>query len=216
MKNTRYLRTKCFYRLLSPFSQWKRRQRMSSFCTFLSGIEIDSPRIIDLGGQPEIWSSVNRPLEIWIVNLPGVSIKEAQNTIHTFRYLQGNACSMTEFKDNTFDIVFSNSVIEHVGSAHYQQDFANEVRRLAKRYWIQTPSKYFPIEAHCGMPFWWFYSQSVKNFFLTKWEKKLPGWTKMVRGTRVLSKQRMMELFPDASLHIEKFFGFHKSYIVYK
>jgi len=58
-------------------------------------------------------------------------------------------------QDGEFDLVFSNSVIEHVGDFERMRQFVHEARRVAKSYWIQTPSKWFPIEPHCGMPFWW-------------------------------------------------------------
>ncbi|WP_255695553.1 methyltransferase domain-containing protein [Rhodohalobacter sp. 614A] len=56
-----------------------------------------------------------------------------------FQYVQGDALDMHMFEDKSFDVVFSNSVIEHVGSFENQRRFADEVRRVGKAYWVQTP-----------------------------------------------------------------------------
>jgi len=51
----------------------------------------------------------------------------------------------------SFDAVYSNSTIEHVGDESRQALFAAAVRRLAPAYWVQTPSSHFPIEIHTGV-----------------------------------------------------------------
>ena len=63
---------------------------------------------------------------------------------HTFHVIEGDACSVEQFGDRSFDLVFSNSVIEHVGPPAKQAEFAHEVLRLGRSYWVQTPSKWFP------------------------------------------------------------------------
>jgi hypothetical protein len=89
------------------------------------------------------------------------------------------------------------------------------VIRLARSYWVQTPSMWFPIEAHCGMPFWWFYPESVRQSILRRWHAKLPAWTDMVASTRVLTRRRLTELFPNSRIHVEYSWGFPKSYSAY-
>ncbi len=110
--------------------------------------------ILDLGGQPLIWDSVPFSLNLTILNLPGQidtkghdagSDKSIVPTHHNIRYVEGDACNVDGFGDRSFDIVFSNSVIEHVGPADKQASFAHEARRLSRSYWVQTPSKWFPI-----------------------------------------------------------------------
>jgi hypothetical protein len=170
--------------------------------------------VLDLGGQPMIWDNLPTPLDITILNLPGVAEVHTASH-HRIRYVDGDACGVVGFKEREFNTVFSNSVIEHVGPADRQADFASEVRRLGRSYWVQTPSKWFPIEAHCGMPFWWFYPPKLRRYFIERWRKKLPGWTAMVEETRVLTKADLARLFPEATICVESFLGVPKSYIAY-
>jgi hypothetical protein len=170
--------------------------------------------VLDLGGQPMIWDSVRSSLDITILNLPGIAESNIASH-HRIRYVEGDACRVVGFEEGQFDTVFSNSVIEHVGPADKQVEFAREVRRLGKSYWVQTPSMWFPIEAHCGMPFWWFYPTKLRMYFIERWRRKLPAWTTMVEETRVLSKADLGELFPEATIWVETFFGVPKSYVAY-
>lgn len=172
--------------------------------------------VLDLGGQPSIWGNVLPKLRITILNLPG-AVNVSAATHHEISYIEGDACGVHQYDDAAdFDIVFSNSVIEHVGNEAKRRAFAGEVRRLGKAYWVQTPSKYFPIEAHCGMPFWWFYPATVRQAFIERWRKKLPAWVKMVEGTDVVTKSELRKLFPDAQIFTERVFGIPKSYVAFR
>jgi hypothetical protein len=204
-----YIRLWVFYRFLRPFSVWSRENRMRMFVELMDSKKVYS--IIDLGGSAKTWSSVKDPAEITILNLPGGIIKSpvSHQTVH---YLEGDACN-TNLPDRSFDIVFSNSVIEHVGNKSKQEQFAREVRRLGRRYWVQTPSKCFPIEAHSGMPFWWFYPAYMRYHLIGRWRKTLPDWADMVDGSVVLSKRDLRRLFPEARIHTERVLGIPKSYI---
>jgi hypothetical protein len=170
--------------------------------------------VLDLGGQPMIWDSVPTQLELTILNRPGVARKNAAS-LHKIRYVEGDACKVEGLEEQSFDCIFSNSVIEHVGGPYRQAEFAREVRRLGKSYWVQTPSKWFPIEAHCGMPFWWFYPAKLRNYFISRWRQNLPVWTEMVAETTVLTKADLRRLFPEATILVERFLGIPKSYVAY-
>lgn len=206
----KYLRIFVFYRLLRPYSEWTRKRRMRSYAALMRVREGMS--VLDLGGLPKIWDSVSQRINLTILNLPG-AVEGNAASHHTIRYVEGDACQIREFEGCSFDSVFSNSVIEHVGSAEKQAAFASEVRRLGKSYWVQTPAKWFPVEAHCGMPFWWFYPDRFRRYLIERWRKKLPEWTQMVEETTVLTKAEMRRLFPEARILTERSFGIPKSYI---
>lgn len=212
MHRIRIIRFHVFKFFLDPFQNWARASRMKKFTEEMELSE--GTRILDLGGQPEIWDTVECKLDIYCVNLPGIA-REEYPSHHTITYLEGDGCDMSEYPDQDFDIVFSNSVIEHVGDIERQQAFASEVARLGKRYWVQTPSKGFPIEAHCGMPLWWFYPQKFRDFMIERWRRDLPKWTEMVETTRVISKRELGRLFPDGKIFTERMI-FPKSNIAYR
>lgn len=207
----KYLRIRVFYAVLNPFSILMRKARMRLFIIIMKPVK--GMKILDLGGQPAIWDFVETPLIITCVNLPGIAMIEYK-THHNIRYVEGDACNMPIFQSGDFDMVFSNSVIEHVGDTEKQIQFANEVMRLSNNYWIQTPCKVFPIEAHTGMPFWWYYPSWLKTYFLNQWSKKLPAWSEMVATTRVINKEDLKIMLPNAKI-LTEWFIFPKSLIAY-
>lgn len=207
-----YWRIDLFRKILNVVQPGTRSIRMRAF-EALFGLT-PGTRIIDLGGTAEIWGLVPTPLDITIVNLPGVPVNADVRSHHRFTFLEGDATKLVQFADNSFDIVFSNSVIEHVGDATNRARFASEVQRLAKRYYVQTPCKQFPVEVHTGIPFWWYLPRAFRDRMHRKWAVTLPLWNEMVMGTTVLSKAEFQGLFPDSTLRTERLLGIPKSYFV--
>ena len=172
-------------------------------------------RLIDLGGTEDNWRLIDHDFHITLVNLPGFN-RPASDTAH-FSNVEADACQLGAlFADGSFDAVFSNSVIEHVGNENRQAQFAAEVRRLASAHWIQTPSTLSPIEPHTGIPFYWFLPRFVREGVLSTWAPHYPTWVQMLRETRVLSRRRMRELFPESQIYVERILGLEKSYTFYQ
>jgi SAM-dependent methyltransferase len=63
-----------------------------------------------------------------------------------------DACELP-WPDKHFDVVFSNAVIEHVGSFERQKKMASEIMRVGKRWFVTTPNRWFPFEFHMRLPF---------------------------------------------------------------
>ena len=78
----------------------------------------------------------------------GAGFRESYPTIP---YLQGDACALP-FADGSFDIVFSNAVIEHVGDIDRQRLFVAEALRVGRRVFLTTPNRWFPLEVHTRLP----------------------------------------------------------------
>ena len=120
-------------------------------------------KILDIGGTEDYWNSMGLNLgnniEIVLLNLYKIEVKGP-----SFTSIEGDACNLEAFANKSFDLVFSNSVIEHLFSKQNQEKMANEVKRVGKNYYIQTPNKFFPIEPHWVLPFFQFLPFGVKVF----------------------------------------------------
>jgi SAM-dependent methyltransferase len=66
-------------------------------------------------------------------------------------YVQADGCALP-FADRSFDLYFSNAVLEHVGGAERQHAFVTEALRVADRVFITTPNRWFPVELHTRLP----------------------------------------------------------------
>jgi hypothetical protein len=187
----------------------------------------DCRRVLDIGGTPEIWKllAVPETTRIVLLNMPRAD-ESRQSTAAGLEYVHGDGCHLP-FADQSFDIAFSNSVIEHVGSAEAQKQFAQEIRRTGRAYWVQTPNRYFPVETHLLMPFVHLLPPSwrafiVRRFTVWQWINRPAAAEKrfyiehFVSGIRLLSAKQMRDLFPDAGIVRERFLGFTKSLIAYR
>mgnify|MGYP000359708552 CR=1 FL=1 len=141
-------------------------------------------RVLDVGGSADLWRRARcegLPLpRLTVLNLevhPDPSLEGA-------RWVCGDACRLP-FADLAFDVAVSNSVIEHVGGWEDQKRMADEVRRVGKRYFIQTPNRWFPIEPHFLFPFFQFLPVVVRAWLLRR--RKL-GWMEKVADP-VLARQ---------------------------
>lgn len=200
-------------RAQTRFSRFNRARRKALFARLLA--PAPGASVIDLGGVVGNWDDFPVPLKLTVVNLPGASGRAARSP-HEIEILQADACNLSQLDDGTFDIAFSNSVIEHVGAFARRAALAREIRRLGRRYWVQTPSAAFPVEAHNHMPLWWFYPEPVRNRLLRRWRRLMPARAEMIEGTTVVSRLEMRDLFPDARLITERFALLPKSYIAYR
>lgn len=196
----------------SPIRRW----RLARMQAFLRLMRIPPrSRILDLGGTPYMWSLIDQKFQVTLVNLPGSF--EHRDLGPGITCIQGDATDLSDvLPDKSFDVVFSNSVIEHVGDAEKQAAFAREVQRLGQAYWVQTPSDRFPIEAHTGVPFYWRLPSGMRRRLNEGWKRRLPAWQDMIAHTRVLTRRQMIELFPGSCLFLERRLGFEKSYAAYK
>ena len=121
-----------------------------------------------------------------------------------------------------FDAVYSNSVIEHVGEIEDMRRMAQEIKRVGKRYYVQTPYLYFPIEPHFVFPLFQFLPISWRVYLLRHFNL---GWVDRsertnaeadVRSIKLLSKTQFRSLFPNAVIAGEKFMGLTKSLFAWK
>jgi trans-aconitate methyltransferase len=194
------------------FVQAWRTQRFRAFLSLVKPPQ--NARIIDLGGTPYMWDLVQNDFNVTLVNLPGTA--DYSQARQNLKIVEADATRLQDlFADQSFDVVYSNSVIEHVGDRAQQAAFAREAKRLGKAYWVQTPSNWFPVEVHTGVPFYWLLPEAGRNYLKQRWHQKLPAWTEMIEQTTVLTCRELKDLFPEAQIYREWRLLFEKSYAAY-
>jgi Methyltransferase domain len=174
-------------------------------------------RILDVGGYADFWASSGVSSDITLLNIDPVPGDGLLSNMHT---VLGNGTALT-YEDKSFDIVFSNSVIEHLGSFENQKRFAKECMRVGRGLWIQTPSKSFPIEPHFLSPFIHFLPKGLqrrmlRNFTVWGWLTR-PSDTQVedvLAEIRLLTLAELEQLFPYCEIKKETFLGLTKSFIV--
>ena len=196
-----------------------RRKRFALFTRLLEGLP-GRLNVLDVGGTPRFWQVMGFDDRRVAVTLMNRSPIECESRV--MRNLVGDARDMRVFGDQEFDIVFSNSVIEHVGSFDDQRAMAAEVRRVGKRYFVQTPNRYFPIEPHFLFPAFQFLPLRVRAGMLARrdvgWYKKAGSYEEAfaeVSAVRLLSLREFRTLFPEGHLYKERFCGLTKSFVMY-
>ncbi len=212
-------------------SKRARQRRGELFLKLLAPTENDL--ILDLGGGDgsHIASIIPFRENVWVADVLEKDLAKARE--RGFKTILLSDEGPLPFEDKEFDIVFCSSVIEHVTipkaevplcrnnrefhhrSWHNQQIFASEIQRIGKWYYVQTPHKYFPIESHTWLPVFIVFLPrpallSLKPFLNRYWIKQTSF------DHHLLTARQMKQLFPDAQIYIERFFGFPKSIIAVK
>src|SRR4051812_45607058 len=179
-------------------------------------------RILDVGGAPETWEMLTERPRVTLLNTP----RTREEMSRAAAWVAGDGRALP-FPDGAFDIVFSNSVIEHVGDAASQQRFASEVMRVGRRYWVQTPNRLFPVEQHLLTPLIHWLPHAWQRRVVPRWTV----WTWLTRPApdrrsfylehylnevRLLDATQVARLFPGAEILRERFLGWTKSLVAMK
>ena len=204
----------------NSFSTKLRKKRFILFNNLISTVSKPC-RILDVGGRQIFWElmdfNLSSEVEIDLYNIENIEV-----SLPNLKHIVGDVRDMKRFRDNEYDIVFSNSLIEHVGDFESQKRVAKEIRRIGKRYFVQTPNLYFPIEPHFVFPFFQYFSPELRVFFIRTFnvgvKNKISDKKEAIQAAnriRLLSERELKELFPKASIFKEKFLSITKSFIVY-
>lgn len=159
-----------------------------------------------------------RPVDILNLSRPRKALSRGQ-----FRHIIGDGCQI-EFSDSSYDLVFLNLTIEHVGGYTRAQLFADEVRRVGRGYWVQAPCRQFPIEPHFLFPWFQYLLIEMKKWMAVRWPY---GWQRRAGMSPEALREDaasiwfpttsdMKELFPDGRPHIERVLGLPKSISIFR
>ncbi|GLH76757.1 hypothetical protein SSBR45G_16650 [Bradyrhizobium sp. SSBR45G] len=193
---------------------------------------VDIPRgasVLDLGGGTgrHIREILPEHKNITVCDISATDLAVARQR-YGFKTVLLEETARLPFSDQEFDFCFCSSVIEHVtgpkqqvvkitddqqfhdvARAH-QLRFANEVSRVARSFYVQTPYRYFPIESHTWLPGLIVVlprrSQiAVIDLFNRFWFKKTaPDWY-------LFDGDELQQMFPDARIYRERYLGLTKS-----
>jgi hypothetical protein len=173
--------------------------------------------VIDLGGTLHTWQRAPvRAKHVQVVNIsnPPTDVPDWAEVE------RGDACALPDhIAKRRYDLVFSNSVIEHVGGHERRVRFAESVRSLSDRHWVQTPYRYFPIEPHWLVPGLQFLPINLRARIAHRWPLAFtPGRAKeavlnTVLWTELIDRTQMRVYFPDSEILSERVAGLTKSLI---
>ena len=202
--------------IYKPILTFYRRKRIRIFYR-LNHIGPES-RILDVGGNMFFWNLALReglppPRQIVIANMH----KPYEPLPGHVMWLISDARKMP-FQDKQFDVVFSNSVIEHVGGSDSQREMASEIRRVGKSHWVQTPDPRFPIEPHYLTPFIHWIPFTQRKRFLrngTVWglisRPTDAEIDRMLNEIRLIHESEFRLFFPESRIIVERFCGWPKA-----
>lgn len=214
------------------------RSRRVRAKTFLKMFELSgSTRVLDLGGEDGTYiravlaGSAVKPANTYIADIEEGAVKNAAARFG-FTPVVITETGRLPFSDGFFDIVFCSSVIEHVTvpkemmwnvtsgprfrsmARRHQNEFAEEIRRVGKGYFVQVPYRWFPIESHSWLPFFSYLPRRTQISLLGITNR---FWIKTTTPDFHLpSETEMRSYFPDSRILRERVLGMTKSLIAYK
>jgi Methyltransferase domain len=174
-----------------------RQQKIKLFFDIIQPVA--SETFLDLGGRATIagdyervYSFFNHPI---IVNLD-----PPRRSDYWGVYVCGDARALP-LADQSVDWVFSNAVIEHVGTWQDQMAMAKETRRVARKgYFIATPNRLFPLDPHTYLPFFHLLPRRVRWYLVQTVLYPHVKGKRSFSEYRMLSRRDLGRLFPQAAI----------------
>jgi ubiquinone/menaquinone biosynthesis C-methylase UbiE len=185
------------------------RSRRSRYEFFWKTVEpADTGLILDLGGGSGPCPPARRghkggviiaDIEINPLRRAGAAFPEALLIVADGMHMP--------FADQSIGCVFCNSVIEHTDQPEL---LAQEIARIGRSYFVQTPHRGFPFETHsfAPIPLYHSFSTPVQRLLCKVFRASYDE----IASVRYLSESQLREMFPDSTLYKETFLGLAKSF----
>jgi len=199
-------------RIFAALRRRSRRNRYRRVCDILA-VESQPGLILDLGGGPASFFAgmFPRPGQVVLADINFEEARRAKRLTPELRVVVANG-ERLPFASGSLGATVCNSVIEHVD---HPADLAADIRRVSRRYFVQTPNGRFPLETHSYI--------AIPFYNLIPWQKTRRWVCGLFRGSyayvssvRYLPESRLATLFPDAVVDYEKAFGLTKSFYIYR
>jgi hypothetical protein len=171
-------------------------------------------RVLDLGGTAISWQVLGmRPEHVTVVNLEHADVPHPD----WMKIMHADACTGGF---GQYDMVFSNSLMEHLGGHARRQKFAEVVRESAPLWWVQTPYRYFPIEPHWMFPCFQFLPFRARLAVCRHWNtlheparKDRTEAAELVASIELISVTEMRGYFPSGEIWYDRVAGVPKSLV---
>ena len=186
--------------LAARASLWNRRRKFELFMRAVQpGPET---RVVDVGvgdtgfGTEQgvaVTHNFFEALYPWPERITAVSDVPLPNFAREFPAIRCVTASGTDlpFEDDAFDVAFSNAVIEHVGGRDEQRRFVEELCRVARRVFVSTPNRWFPVETHTLVPLVHWLPRDAADRAIRTLRRE--NWERI----ELLSKTELLALFPS-------------------
>ena len=208
--------------VISPVMSYFRRKRLAKFLKLYPNLENYS--VLDVGGRPFIWKLLKdyydvAPKRLVLLNTPDENMLPASGD-YIVKIGDGRELP---YENSSFDLVFSNSVIEHVGNLEDMERFAKECDRVGKHFYIQTPNHWFPLEPHLGVAFLHWLPRSlyrklcflsIRYPFTLNNPSEKRNFYRAFDTTYLLTQKQLKRIFPQQKIIPEKFLLWVKSFVV--
>lgn len=190
-----------FRRLLKSLSHKSRTKKFELLHAVFSPQPGD--RVLDIGASGEVFLRYTLedvyPYPDRIV-AGGSELRETRSARSVYpqpRYAVFDGCALP-FPDRSFDLVFSNAVIEHVLGEGRQAHFAREVMRVGRSWFVTTPNYWYPFESHYHLPLIQFLPRPVQRQYNRLLGTHIPKGT--VQELGLLSARQLRALFPTSQI----------------
>ena len=217
------VRNTAWRRFILPITRHFRTQRARLLRSIYP--DVDEFLVCDLGGSKHFWTSIAayiEPRRVDVINVDAAAIDVAGGS----EYLSSDRFHFEIYDgkhidrpDGHYDLLLCNSVIEHVPPSQ-RVALAAEMARVARRLFVQTPARAFPVDPHFVMPLVHWLPRPIGRRLA-----RVSPWRLLTRSsgpqcdeyfdeTRLLSRRELERLFPDGFVRVERVLGLPKSYVL--
>jgi SAM-dependent methyltransferase len=183
----------------------------------------ETDKVLDMGVTPDTIleeSNYFEKMYPYTGNITMSSIEDASNLEQLFKgakFVRNEQGRPFPFDDKQFDTLFCSAVLEHAGDDEAQKQFVHECIRVAKKIYLTTPNRHFPIEFHTYLPFIHYLPRHIHQKILKTF--KMDFWAE-TQNLNLLTGKKLFSMLPEevrikAKLYYNRIFGIATNLILY-
>jgi hypothetical protein len=214
--------------MLRKLRRYTREQRLKLFQDFMRG-RSGRIRLIDLGGTVAFWENwglAKQPLlDVTLVNNHDLDKNHSNDPMRlpNIHRMNADVLTLSAADFAQYDVIFSNSLIEHLPGREQQRQLAQAIVESGRPYFLQTPNKRSPVDPHFPRPYVPFFATYPRPL-----QARLLTWSALGSGSAApsypaalsrlqnyfpLTERDVRDLFPQAHIRMERPFGIPMSII---